>query len=241
MRLFRYSGNKTRYAHLYRSPPAGATRLVEPYLGAGAYYLQHNFPGLGIDLNERIIALWSYLQTTTPQRLQELQTLVDSLPAKTDIRTIDNITHGEMLYLKVNICSVVVGQFSSWRMYNHKFKLPIDQTIALLPKLRHIQLVHGPASSYQPQPGDTVFLDPPYLNTSSHYKTSSHNLDKEYRPQDTLELIRRIPNPIIFTYGSSAPQDFPDFRWELVAERKVPNMRSGGVVTRQEYVSYHNF
>ena len=52
MKLFRYSGNKVRLIKHYRKPSHDVKRIVEPYLGSGAYSLANDKPGLGIEINE---------------------------------------------------------------------------------------------------------------------------------------------------------------------------------------------
>lgn len=241
-RLFCYSGNKSRYIDYYRSPPHNTARIVEPYLGAGAYTLAYNFPGSGLDINENIITLWKYLKSSDEKQLRKLEKIFVKQPDKTDIRSIPNLSPGELLYLKINVCSVVVGQLTSWLLYK-KHSLPIEQTISLLPKLQNIEVCCASAETYQAKAGDLIFLDPPYSGTFGGYKTNKNiDLTKNYNPNHTIELIKRITNPIILTYGNGAPQVFPDYKWELVAERKVPNMRKKGFSSlRQEYVSYINW
>lgn len=244
-RLFRYSGNKTRYIHFYKSPPLNTKRIVEPYLGAGAYLLAHPiYPALGYDINDRIVTLWHYLKSTTPERLQKLQSFIDTIKPRTDLRSLTGLSPGEIIYIKINICSLVVGQLSSWVLYNDKFKLPIDQTIALLPRLASVDVIKGDCQLYNERLDDLVFLDPPYFETSGNYKTSTggKDLSHQYNPSSTEKLISRIKSPIIFTYGNSAPETFPKYKWEIVAERKVPNMkRKGASAKRIEYVSYINW
>lgn len=87
-----------------------------------------------------------------------------------------------------------------------------------------------------------MFIDPPYVKTSANYiSQKNRNIELDYRPEDTVELIGSLRSPIIFTYGTSAPETFPGYNWEVVKTVKVPNTRRGGTVERTEYVSYINF
>lgn len=237
--LFKYSGNKNRMLSLYRPPPAGVTRVVEPYLGSGAYVLnQPHLRGLGFDLNPYVVDLWTWLQSTDADTLRALDRKLKDAKQKTlkpDIREM-GLERGEMLYLKVNVCGLVVGQWSSWGVYP-QHHLPLDRTIASLSDARRVEVRLASATQYEPQQGDMLFVDPPYVNTSGNYLNEGG-----YNPQNTLDLLDRCKGmPVVFTYGDGAPDVFPGLPWEVVSVRQVPNFRRGGVVTRKEYVAYLNW
>ena len=237
MALFRYSGNKFRLVKLYKEPTKETTRIVEPYLGSGAYILSHKpSAALGIENNYDLYMMWIWLKTKPVNELRDLYDLVEKNKGfKRDIRELD-LKLGPQTYLKVNVCSVMVGQLSSWRLYP-QHSLPIHKTIELLPYLDKVEIVYGDASLYKQEKGDLVFIDPPYINTSANY----HKNSTLYNPKDTESLIESIESPIIFTYGDGCDKIFPLYHWELVLSKKVPNIRKGGSLIRNEYVSYLNF
>lgn len=238
--LFCYCGNKGRLLDLYRAPPTNTKRIVELYLGSGAFALNHDLPALGIDQDARVVGLWHWLQQTTPAELLALDRLVSEarlLEPKLDIRTLP-ISEGARLYLKINLCGLVVGQWSSWSLYP-QHKLPLDRTLKALGQAKQTEVLWGDAAQYvvsHQHPGDLVFIDPPYVGTSANYLS-----EKGYKPSDTLDWLSKITNPVIFAYGDGAPDVFPGLPWEKVKERSVPNFRNGGVVKRMEYVCYLNW
>lgn len=243
--LFKYSGNKKDIVPLLRPLPP-FKRVVEPYLGSGAFICSRTEPALGIDINPNIIDLWTWLRDeATSERLGELagiaQAAVDKAPdKKPDVRTL-GLSKGEMLYLKINITSVCVGQLSSWKIYP-QHKLPIDSTSALLDRIKNVELILGNEESYVEQDGDVVFVDPPYLDTSANYKQDGKcGIEEGYRSEATVRLIRRLSCPVVFTYGTNAKEVFPEFDWEVVKVKKVPNLRKGGTVERIEHASYINW
>lgn len=244
--IFKYSGNKWKVLAKLTRPLPAHKRLAELYLGSGAFLLSNTGPSIGIDANPNIVDLWKWLQTVDPQRLHELEALriaaVAAAPDnKPDVRTL-NLTGGEQLYMRVNVTGVYVGQLSSWKIYP-KWKLPVEQTISHLPRLREIEVKLGKAHiDFVEQDGDVVFLDPPYANTKANYKQDGKKgIEEAYRPQDTVDLISKLNCPIILTYGTDAPTVFPQYRWEEVLRKKVPLIRKGGTVERTEHVAYINW
>jgi len=220
-------------------------RIVEPYLGAGGYIISCDKPAIGIDLNEDIITLWTWLRDeATEDRLYEIRDIVrkavkQSKDDKPDVRDL-GLSPGEMMYVRVNITGAYVGQLSSWKIYP-QHNLPINQTIPLLERLENVELIHGDADDYEERDGDLVFVDPPYIDTRANYKQGGKSgIEEGYDPASTIRLLRRISSPVIFTYGTNAPDVFPEFEWRVVLKKKVPRLRGGGTVDRIEHVTYLN-
>jgi hypothetical protein len=206
--------------------------------------LSTDLPCLGYEVNSELVAMWKWLQKTTPAELKDLSDAVESAKTtasdgKPDVRAM-RLDLGPQTYVRINAASVMVGQLTSWKVYP-QHSLPIDQTIALLPRLKDVDVVHGSANEYIHSPGDMLFIDPPYVGTTGGYvEKSGKNHETSYDPQSTISLINSTDNPIAFTYGDGAADLFP-YKWEEVARRKVPNMRKGGTVDRSEWVSYINW
>jgi len=243
--LFRYSGSKWKVIEKLKALPSHK-RIVEGYLGSGAFLLSNTAPGLGIDLNPNIIDMWNWLKTITPQRLEELEKLraeaVAAAPDnKPDVRTL-GLSAGEQLYMRVNVTGVYVGQLSSWKIYP-KWRLPVEKTSAELDRLKNIDVVLGKAHvDYVEQDGDLVFLDPPYAGTKANYKIDGKKgIEEVYNPQDTIDLISRLSCPVILTYGTDAKATFPQYEWQEVLRKKVPLIRKGGTIERIEHVAYINW
>jgi len=242
-RLFRYSGNKAKLLSLYRPIPRGVKRIVEPYLGSGAFSINASVPAVGYELNGDLCAMWYWLQTASSQDLQDLNTLVEDWKKrieKPDVRDM-KLDIGRQTYVRVNCCSVVVGQLNSWKIYP-QHSLPIAKTLKCLPRLKDITVIHGRGESHVVQDGDLLFVDPPYVGTTGGYiEKNNQNIEHAYKPQDTINFLSCVSCPVIFTYGSNARKIFPQFSWEIVKTVKVPNMRKGGTVDRTEWVAYINF
>jgi hypothetical protein len=244
---FRYSGNKSRMFQNYKRPMFPVRRIVEPYAGSMAYSLNlqvalgRRIRSLGFDTNEYLTSMWRWLTSSARAGTLsgQLQGIRDQVlkAGKVDVRTID-WPDPIRTYVRVNVCSVMVGQLSSWTIYP-KHSLPIENTIAAVPYMKLLTVHPCDALQYRPEPGDLVFIDPPYINTSANYVGRAGKTDKGYTPAHTMALLEKLRGvPVIFTYGDSAPQLFPTLKWGVVAKRKVPNIRMGGTVDRTEYVCY---
>lgn len=238
--LFRYSGNKGRMFKYYRSIPVGVKRIVEPYLGSGSYSINHSLPAFGIEKNIDLVAMWHWLQNVTIDKLMELDFKVRDLKKKhekPDVRLL-GLELGPQTYVRVNVCSLMIGQLSSWSIYP-QFDLPIKKTILALSRAKNVQVVAGDALDWKEQHGDLLFVDPPYIGTRANYKQNAKKgIESDYKLKDTVRLIEQSKCPVLFTYGDGAPDLFPMFEWEIVKRRKVPNVRLGGSIERTEYAAY---
>lgn len=235
LRSFRYSGNKSRYMKSYRRPPDGTKRVVEPYLGSGAYVLSTDLPGLGYELNEDVVEMWRWLQRTTPEELRDLAAMVDVAKVdRADTRSL-GLERGAQTYVRVNVAGLVLGQLSAWMLYPQN-SLPVESTIAALPRIRQVEVRHGRGEDHVIEPGDLLFVDPPYIGTRPNYGPSK-GLDT-FDVEKSHQLIVSPGAPKIVTYGDGAQTIMPDLTWEMVATRRVPNVRKGGTVERTEWVAY---
>jgi len=239
LRLFRYSGNKSRLLGLYRPVPPRVTRIVEPYLGSGAYGLNSGLPLLGYEIDPELVGMWRWLQGVDEKGLRDLDRLVEDrkkLETKPDVRDM-GLESGALTYVRVNVCSVVVGQLSSWKVYP-QHRLPIEETIRCLGRLRDVSVVLGRGEDHVPADGDGMFVDPPYIGTVGNY---GDGVEDGYRAADTIGLIDRAVAadvPCMVTYGTNCREVFPSWSWEKVKDVRVPNMRKGGTVDRSEWVAY---
>lgn len=231
LRLFRYCGNKSKLLHLYRPIPCGVRRIVEPFLGSGAFMLNSGLPGIGYEMNPRIVAMWRWLKQASADDLRGLANLVDRCKKdRPSVRDL-GLDSGPEAYVCINVTGLVVGQLSSWTVYP-QHSLPIDDTIRCLPRLKEIEVVQGDGHQFVAERGDMLFVDPPYVATNANYAKV------EYDPNKTVSMIEAWDCPTILTYGSNAESVFPQYQWETVKIVKVPNMRRGGTVDRNEMVTY---
>lgn len=245
LKPFKYSGSKTKLLKLFNKPP-NYSRIVEPYGGGASYSINDQKPAIVYDINRNIIDLFKWLKVVDIERLYELENMrkeaVDNHPKnKPDVRTL-NVSEAEQTYIRLNACSVYVGQLSSWTIYP-QWKLPIEKTIECLQRIRQIDFIHGNVHNiYENIPNDLVFIDPPYVGTHGNYREDGKSgIEESYSPKHTINLINKIKSPIIFTYGDNARETFPNYNWQILLKKRVPNMRKGGTTERTEHVCYINF
>ena len=240
MKLFRYSGSKESLLHLYPKPPASCKRIVEPYLGSGCYGLHYSrLPVLGYEINPLVYRLWKYLQKVTPQQLKELDSLIQQTADKTDVRQL-KLKKGPQTYVRLNVCSLMVGQLTSWGIYR-QHNLPIDETIKCLPQLHRFTVINDDGATHVPIKTDLLFVDPPYIDTIGGYKSSICH-ETTYDPASTIKLVDKAVSKgcsVIFTYGSNAKTVFPDYKWVPIKKKSV-SRRSTGTTDRTEYVAVFN-
>jgi len=232
----------SRYRDFAKLPvPPGTVRMVEPYLGSGSFTLSALKKravdvGVGFDLDPNVITLWRWLQEEGAEdALRELSLWYEAQTEKVDVRTIPELSEGARLYLKINVCSVSVGQWSSWSIYPEQHRLPLGATLSWLRWARKMEVLESSALGYEPREGDAVFLDPPYAGTSGNYSG-----EEGYDPKEALAIVDRCREagvPVLFSYGDGADQVYPSLPWELVCIRQVPNLRKGGTVERREYLA----
>jgi 16S rRNA G966 N2-methylase RsmD len=250
--IFRYAGNK-RWLLSLLPPLPSHKRICELYLGSGTLLFNSKLKGLGIESSPFVVSIYEWLKKATPEAVFALEELrKDCLRKQTlDVRDLD-IEEGARLYLRLNCCGLITGDFSSYKIYDRK--LPVENTVACLDRLKNdIEIQYGTASDYKEQDGDLVFLDPPYLD----FRPNKHNKIKEtsnivygyqksgkklkrYNPQDTIDIISRVKGPIIFCYGSTALDLFPMYDWRVIKVKKVGNTEKK-TVERREYITYINW
>jgi site-specific DNA-adenine methylase len=227
-------------------PPPGTQRILEPFLGSGAYSLswlgvQPHLRAVGLDLDSRVVKLWKFLQQVDPELLRDLDAWWEEKKNTTPAPRVEQVQEifgeGAALYFKINVCGVYTGQWSASQGYP-QFSLPLQKTLEALEVSQRVEVFEADWKAVVDvlKPGDAVLLDPPYLGTSGNYLD-----EKMFDPSSIQEQVLSWGVPVLVTYGTGAPEIFPDLPWELVQIRKVPNIRRGGTVTREEWISRINW
>ena len=237
---FRYSGSKRRLVSKYPIGFGPEDRIVEPYLGSGAFSIYHSKnKALGYEINKDLYSIWDWLHTCSESDLHALGKAweyIQALGVKGDLRDIKSISDGARNYLRVNISGLMVGQLSSWISYP-QHNLPWESTVACLERIKEIQVLHKDGLSHVEEPGDFFFLDPPYVGTSANYmdKSNKTDLTAKYDPRDTVHFLDGIKGKWLMTYGDGCQEVFPEYKWIKAAEKKVPLVRTGGIKIRGEW------
>jgi hypothetical protein len=182
LKLFRYSGSKTRFLKYYRKPDKSIKRIVEPYLGSGAYWLNSSLPGLGYEMNSDLAEMWKWLKSCKDKDLDDLNDQVEEVKKKKDKYNVKdmNLTIGAQTYVRVNITGLCIGQLTSWSIYS-KYKLPIENTKKCLNRLKDLD------------PKDTIKI---IENTNNPIIFTYGDGAKDIFPNYTWEVaaIKKVPN-----------------------------------------------
>lgn len=260
LKYISYSGSK-HWVLPYLKPLPEYTRSVELYAGSMAFSLNQKMPAVGYDTSPAIVQLFAmleYAKTKEESRflglLQRAATIVQENPGIDVEKAIDD--YADTVYyecainpnntepngfdymywlIKCYCCGLYSGQMGSRKIYP-QHRIPIEKMMRVFREAPPIHVVHGSAELYTPEPGDLVFIDPPYHGTDGGY-------GKGYNPESTrniVNMLKETQTPYIFTYGDGAATVFPGEEWTLVKTKSVPNLRNRDVApkSRGEYISY---
>jgi hypothetical protein len=196
------------------------------------------------EANTDVRELWEWLrQTATPERLVELEAL---RPSKNiDVYSIPTKHPAEITLLRLTASGAYVGQLSSKVIYA-QHSIDFTKIRQMLPYIR--SSVPSIYADYLDTAGldtpDTLyFVDPPYLGTSANYmdKAKKRDMTTTFDAVRFTEFVGALRCPVLLTYGSDAPETFPDFEWKVSCVRKVPILRGGGTRERTEMYATLNW
>lgn len=239
--LFPYSGSKARVLNRLRPPP---TRIVaEPFGGSLAYSMNHEVDAIYAADTPEIINIYLAASTMMPWEFIDWQRRLEDTPLihGEDIRGRDFPPWLEYL-LRLSVCGVYVGQTTSYQVYGqyaHRAPVAVERLASFASQARKLvglrtdfRLLDHLHTNHEV----TWFIDPPYLGTFGNYRRQTPTTVEEIS-----SFVEACHGPVCFTYGGDAPDVFPQFAWEMLQERKVPKIRTGGVGIRREYVTYLNW
>lgn len=169
--MFSYFGSKSKLVDLYPAPIFD--KIIEPFAGSARYSLKYFEKEIHIiDMYDKIINLWKYLQQATEKDILGLPNIEN----KTKLDTIKGITDEErtLIYFSSargnGYVGSVSGNFNNWE--RDKKRIASE-----LYKIRHWKITQGDYRKVKNEKA-TWFIDPPYQNvTRRNYKHS--NIDYE--------------------------------------------------------------
>lgn len=243
--MFRYSGSKYRLRRHLRPPPANVTTIVESLAGSAKYGCHYKPERLILyEKNRDVRELWEWLiKHATVERLHEIEAMRPK--EKIDVRELA-LSKQEQTLMRLTCSGAYVGQLSSFVLYP-QHSVNFKKIILALDWIKSSVKIGGDdfaqSLEHNGDPNVLFFVDPPYLKTAPNYidKTSRKDLSNDLTTGEINAYVSEITSPVIFTYGSDAPEVFPDFNWDPPIETKVPRIRTGGTKIRLEHVYYGNW
>lgn len=238
---FRYAGNKSKYFKFYRELPADTKRIVEPFAGSLIFSMQYDLPILASDIEPRIVELYNWLASISEIDLHKLNNWYLNKRDNFDIRDITILSEPQRTYIKLNAGSMMTGHIDKNIIYRNAKSLPIDNTIACLPKIKNqLTILNVEFDSLEIKSGDLIFIDPPYIGSHNQY---GRDIDENDLVNRIKQFISKYPdNKFIFTHADGVEYLFPDYDWQFTKEHTLIKSRiKTQSRVRNEYVAYINW
>lgn len=169
--MWSYYGSKSKLVHLYPEPQY--PRIIEPFAGTARYALRYWDRDVTIiDKDDKIIAIWKWLQRCSPHDILKLPVLKQG--ENLDNFAFDCIEAKWLMGFLVTTGAAQPCKTATFRATTHRPNLmpySINRIANSLHKIKHWNIICG---SYQEAPDveATWFVDPPYQVGGQHYQHS---------------------------------------------------------------------
>ncbi len=205
--FLKWAGNKFRCIESILNSLPPASRLIEPFTGSGAVFVNSNYPSyLLAEENLDLIALFRHLQDDGPEFIDYCAQFFS--PAtncadnyyqfRTQFNQCTDSRYKAALFLYLNrhgyngLC-----RYNRRGLYNVPFGryvkpyFPRHEMMHFYQKSRFACFVKGDfrQTFAQAQPGDLIYCDPPYVPLSSSANFVSYTNTRFYE-QDQIDLVR---------------------------------------------------
>lgn len=196
MRPFlKWAGGKYRLIERIKTVLPEGRRLVEPFIGSGAVFLNTSYPAyLLADSNRDLIVLYTILQQDGPSFIDDCRAFFTAANNTADryyaLRTTFNTTHDPRLKAALFLYLNRHG-YNGLCRYNRKggFNVPFGSYKKPYFPEREMRFFHAQAQTavfqhadfaeimQSARPGDVVYCDPPYapLSSTANFTSYSHN------------------------------------------------------------------
>lgn len=220
--FLKWAGSKYRVlSHIREMLPAGE-RLIEPFAGSGAVFLNTAFERyLLADANADLINLYQILQQQGEAFIAECARLFQPRTnqeayyyrRRDEFNTSADPVRKASLFIYLNrhgyngLCRYnAAGTFNvPFGRYKRPY-FPATEMLAFYHKARHAEFVHldFDAVMQAAQPGDVVYCDPPYVPLSSSanftsYSAGGFDMPQQQRLADLAEQARRRGIPVLIS------------------------------------------
>lgn len=226
--FLKWAGNKTRLMPILRLHIGGGNRLVEPFMGSGAIFLETNFSSYYLnDVNPDLIGLYNNLKNNTDALLQELDSLFDGTHAAEtefyNLRKEFNTLQSSDIRKSALFVYLNRHAFNGLCRYNSKgeFNVPFgryktvyfpkEELLNFAEKSQNITFVCSDFTDVlqQVQSGDVVYCDPPYVPLSptanfTAYAQSGFTYDQQKKLAEEAKRLTSIGATVIISNHDTA-------------------------------------
>lgn len=187
--FLKYAGNKyAQLEHILKILPPGG-RLIEPFLGAGAVFLNTNYDSYVLnDLNKDVMAVWAQLKLRPAHFIKQCQGMFQNGENTPEAyyrhRQDFNKTRSPKLFVYLNKhCFNGLCRYNSSGNFNApfgKYKEPyfaFEEMMSAAFKLQNVTLHNTDFQEHfeVAGQGDVIFADPPYVPLSQTSNFTSYS------------------------------------------------------------------
>lgn len=206
--ILKWAGGKTQLLDLLKeAAPKKFNKYIEPFFGGGAlFYSLSPSNAVIADSNEELINLYSVVSKDVESIIDKLKVMPNDKDFFLDIRAQDTTTLTEieraarMIYLN-RTCFNGLYRVNKQGKFNVPFGSYKNPNICDEDKLRsasdllkRTKIIHGDYKQVlleYAEPGDFVFLDPPYLPISEYSDFKRYTKEQFYE-EDHIELANEV-------------------------------------------------
>jgi DNA adenine methylase len=239
--FLKWAGSKFRIIDRIRGSLPSGKRLVEPFVGSGAVFLNTNYPRyLLADSNRDLIAVYQRLQQDGGAFIEECQALFtpqnnrerNYYKLRTEFNATDDLDRRAVLFVYLNrhgyngLCRYNAG--GGFNVPFGSFKRPYFPA-------REMELFHRKAQQAEfrhadyrevmrrPRAGDVYYCDPPYVPLSASasfttYSAGGFGLEQQQHLADAARALSERGHPVLvsnhdthFTRQVYTEADISDF------------------------------
>lgn len=206
--ILKWAGGKTQMLDiLLNESPKKYNKYIEPFFGGGAlFFALHPKKAVISDLNNELINLYKVTAWHVEELIEKLQKMPNDKDYFLKLREIDteNLTSIELaartIYLN-KTCFNGLYRVNKQGKFNVPFGNYKNPTICDTPnlyaaseRLQKAEIIHGDYKEVlknHAEPGDFVFLDPPYLPVSKYSDFKRYTKEQFYE-EDHKELANEV-------------------------------------------------
>jgi DNA adenine methylase len=254
----KWAGSKVRVMEALRPHLPKGKRLVEPFMGSGAVFMNTDYEQyLLADVNDDLINFYSIITHKTELFLNTASKMFSAgcderayYLARSEFNVEENPFFSALgfLYLNRHCFNGLtrynrVGHFNSPWGKKEKVYFPENEIRQFAEKARKTKAVFiccgFDEALNMTAPGDAIYCDPPYADSFTQYHTAGFNHDDQLRLVDELRAAaKRGCNVTVSNdYTMESIALYPGFKHHTITARRSMSCKADGRQSVQELVA----